>query len=470
MEFKQILAGLTICIILSPIMAIGKEQKQSAEMGILRSDVWRNKTPDWTAEGKQEEAYFGVVVSTAGDVNGDGYGDVIIGAPGYDNDQDDDGRVFVYYGSASGLSKTAAWTAKGNQDEAYFGWSVSTAGDVNGDGYSDVIIGAPGYHEYAGRAFVYYGSASGLSTGAKWIGGAEQAKEYYGVSVSEAGDVNGDGYSDVIVGADMYDNGERNEGRAYVYHGSASGLSQSYDWTAEGNQDEAYFGTSVSEAGDVNGDGFSDVIIGADMYDDSVNADVGYVYVYHGSASGLSKTAAWTATGKQEFAYFGISVSEAGDVNGDGFSDVIIGAHYYGEANEGRAFVYHGSASGLSKTAAWTAEGDQAYAHFGISVSEAGDVNGDGFSDVIVGVYGYNGDQPNEGKAFVYHGSASGLLKTSSWAAGVGQKYAYFGISVSEAGDVNGDGFSDVIIGAYQYDNSDKNEGSTFIYYGNTLR
>ncbi|MCK4225320.1 FG-GAP repeat protein, partial [candidate division WOR-3 bacterium] len=101
---------MTICIILTPIMAIGKEQKQSAEMGILKSDVWRNKTLDWTAEGKQEEAYFGVVVSTAGDVNGDGYGDVIIGAPGYDNDQDDDGRVFVYYGSASGLSKTADWT------------------------------------------------------------------------------------------------------------------------------------------------------------------------------------------------------------------------------------------------------------------------------------------------------------------------------------------------------------------------
>jgi len=409
MEFKQILAGLTICIILSPIMAIGKEQKQSTKMGILKSDVWRNKTPDWTAEGNQEEAYFGVVVSTAGDVNGDGYGDVIIGAPGYDNGQDDDGRVFVYYGSTSGLLKIADWTAKGNQDEAYFGWSVSTAGDVNGDGYSDVIVGAPGYHEYAGRAFVYYGSASGLSTGAKWIGGAEQAKEYYGVSVSGAGDVNGDGYGDVIVGADMYDNGERNEGRAYVYYGSASGLSQSYAWTAEGNQDEAYFG---------------------------------------------------------------ISVSEAGDVNGDGFSDVIIGAHYYdnGETNEGRAFVYHGGASGLSKTYNWAAEGDQAYAHFGISVSEAGDVNDDGFLDVIVGLYGYDGGQPNEGRAFVYHGSASGLSKTYNWAAEVGQKYAYFGISVSKAGDVNGDGFSDVIIGAYQYDNSDKNEGSTFIYYGSTLR
>ena len=166
-------------------------------------------------------------MATAGDVNGDGYADVIVGAPNYDNGQTDEGRAFVYYGSASGLSTTANWTAESNQASAYFGYSVATAGDVNGDGYADVIVGAPNYDNGQtdeGRAFVYHGSASGLSATANWTAESNQASAYFGYSVATAGDVNGDGYADVIVGAPNYDNGQTDEGRAFVYHGSASGL------------------------------------------------------------------------------------------------------------------------------------------------------------------------------------------------------------------------------------------------------
>ena len=120
----------------------------------------------------------------------------------------------------------------------------------------------------------------------------------------------------------------------------------------------------MATAGDVNGDGFSDVIVGALLYDNG-ETDEGRAYVYHGSAAGLATTAAWTAESNQDDAHFGYSVATAGDVNGDGFSDVIVGAYVYdnGETNEGRAFVYHGSAAGLSPTAAWTAESNQAGAH-----------------------------------------------------------------------------------------------------------
>ncbi len=264
-------------------------------------------TPGWTAEGNQAYALFGNSVTTAGDVNGDGYSDVIVGAPYYDNGQTDEGRAFVYYGSASGLSASPNWTAESDQGHAFFGSSVSTAGDVNGDGYGDVIIGAPYFSNgeaEEGRAYVYYGSASGLSAAPDWTAESDQVTAYFGYSVSTAGDVNGDGYSDIIVGAPFYDNGQTDEGRTYVYYGSASGLSAAPDWTAESDQDAAYFGYSVSTAGDVNGDGYSDIIVGAPFYDNG-QTDEGRTYVYYGSASGLSTAPGWTAESDQDTACFG---------------------------------------------------------------------------------------------------------------------------------------------------------------------
>jgi len=189
-------------------------------------------TPAWTAEGNQGDAYFGNSVDTAGDVNGDGYSDVIVGAPYYDNGETDEGRAFVYYGSASGLSAASDWTAESNQAYSEFGNAIATAGDVNGDGYSDVIVGAPLYDNgetNEGGAYVYYGSASGLSATPNWTAESNQTNAYFGNAVATAGDVNGDGYSDVIVGASRYQNGETAEGGAFVYYGSATGLSASPD-------------------------------------------------------------------------------------------------------------------------------------------------------------------------------------------------------------------------------------------------
>ena len=133
------------------------------------------------------------------------------------------------------------------------------------------------------------------------------------------------------------------EDRAFVFHGSAIGLSAAPAWSAESHQKESDFGNAVAAAGDVNGDGCSDVIVGADRYD-SGQEDEGRIFVYYGSEAGLSKNPNWTAEGDQAFAYFGGSVATAGDVNNDGSSDVIIGAWFYdsGQAEEGQVFVYHG--------------------------------------------------------------------------------------------------------------------------------
>jgi hypothetical protein len=433
--------------------------------------VGPSATPGWTADGNQNDAQLGSSVSTAGDVNGDGYTDLIVGAPHYDNGEADEGWALVYHGSATGPSTTADWSAESNQANAFFGNSVSTAGDVNGDGYDDVIVGARIYSNgeaYEGRAFVYHGSAVGLGAMPDWTAESDQIQANFGSSVSTAGDVNGDGYADAFVGANLYDDGEENEGRAYVYHGSAAGLSTMAGWTAEGDQLSASFGSSVSTAGDVNGDGYADVLIGANSYSNGEVSE-GRAYLYYGSAAGLSTTADWITEGNQDGADFGRSVSTAGDINGDGYADVIVSASYYSnvETQEGKAFVYHGSSAGLSTIPGWTAEGNQEHAYFGWSVSSAGDVNGDGYADVVIGARRYDNVEVWEGRAYVYHGSAAGLSPTADWTAESNQDYAHFGESVSTAGDVNGDGCADVIVGAYLFDNGGADDGQALVYYGN---
>jgi len=438
-------------------------------------------TPD---DADQAGARFGISVASAGDVNGDGYSDVIIGAYQYaDGGNANEGRAFVYHGSAAGLSAIPnSILDDANQVQAFFGFSVASAGDVNGDGYGDVIIGAHQYDDGAsfdeGAAFVYHGSATGLAASPNSIlDDADQAGAGFGISVACAGDVNGDGYSDVIVGAWQYvDGGNTGEGRAFVYHGSATGLSATPNSTPDdANQVAAYFGWSVASAGDVNGDGYSDVIIGAYFYNDGINTDEGRAFVYYGSATGISATPDSTPDdADQAGARFGWSVACAGDVNGDGYSDVIIGAPFYFDGvnpAEGRAFLYYGSASGLSATPNSTPDdADQAGAAFGWSVASAGDVNGDGYSDVIIGAWGYDdGANSNEGRAFVYYGSATGLSATpNSTPDDADQAFVEFGYSVASAGDINGDGYSDVIIGAPSYkDGPNALEGRAFVYYGN---
>jgi hypothetical protein len=216
--------------------------------------------------------------------------------------------------------------------------------------------------------------------------------------------VNNDGYSDVIIGAPFYDNDQTDEGGAFVYHGSETGLSSDPNWSAESNQVEAYFGLSVGTAGDVNDSGYDDVIVGAPYYTND-EAGEGRVFVYNGSGTGLSTTANWTAEINQAGAQFGASVGTAGDVNGDGFSDILIGSPYYtnGHNNEGGAFLYTGSGTGLSTTPDWTTESNSSYAYYGFSLGTAGDVNGNGISDVIVGAYGYEDNYSFEGRAYVYH-------------------------------------------------------------------
>lgn len=429
-----------------------------------------SSTADWSYEPDQANTFLGESVASAGDVNGDGFGDVIVGAARFDGPDADEGRVFVFYGSATGLSATPDWTEELDQAGARFGSRVASAGDVNGDGYDDVIIGADLYDNGTlneGAAFVYFGSATGLSSSPDWTADSGQADSAFGFFVAGAGDVNNDGFDDVLVSAYQYDNGESNEGRVYLWFGSATGPSGSPDWTDEVDQVNALLGRSVAGVGDVDGDGFDDIAAGANEWDGG-QSDEGGVFIYYGSGTGPSASPDVTLEPNQVTAYFGRSVAGAGDVNGDGFDDVIVGSPGYtnGQSAEGRAWVFHGSGAGLSSSASWTFEPDQAGASLGFSTAGVGDVNADGFDDVIVGAYLYDNVEVNEGRAYLFLGSGGGLSVAADWTAEPDVADASFGSTVSAAGDVNGDGKADVLVAAQRYTDGQAQEGAVFAYYG----
>ncbi len=431
----------------------------------------RTLSEEWTAVGEAASDFFGTSVASAGDVNGDGYDDVIVGAYGNDGAGSLAGEAYVYYGSSSGLCATPDWSDQGESAGDSFGYSVAAAGDVNGDGYDDVIVGAYDNDDGgadAGEAYVYFGSSSGLSATPDWSDQGEAADDQFGECVATAGDVNGDGYDDVIIGAYGNDGGGGTAGEAYVYYGSSSGLSATPDWSDQGEAGNNFFGESVAAAGDVNGDGYADVIVGA-WGNSGGGSFAGEAYVYFGSSSGPSATPDWSDQGEASSDYFGESVAAAGDVNGDGYADVIVGAHANdgGGSAAGEAYVYFGSSSGPSATPDWSVQGEAADNSFGYSVAAAGDVNNDGCDDVIVGAH-YNDEAgSNAGEAYIYHGSSSGLSATPVWSDQGETVSDELGESVAAAGDVNGDGYADVIVGASRNDDGGSMAGKVYLYsYG----
>ncbi len=402
-------------------------------------------------QSNQVNGWMGRAVTNAGDVNGDGYGDLLVGSPKYSNGQATEGIASIYFGSPTGISLVPSLTFELNNAGANFGEGIGPAGDVNGDGYSDFIVGARIYG-LGGAAAVYLGGpyAMTLTPTATRFGGANGF--LLGTSIANAGDVNGDGYADALVGAPGASNGQAGEGLAYMHYGSATGLSPAPSVTLEANVGGAVFGTSVASAGDVNGDGYADVVVGAPLN------GAGAAYIFMGGPGGLTATPALTLTGGT---LFGTSVATLGDVNHDGFSEVIVGS-----PGSGQAFVYRGSAAGLVSAPYTILSQPPLSGLFGCSVSTAGDVNGDGYSDAIVGASLASNGQSAEGLAYVYHGSSLGLLTPYARLLEVNQANANFGVSVSAAGDVNGDGYFDVVVGADLWESGQVDEGGAFVFHG----
>jgi len=416
-----------------------------------------DNTPDYFLESDQDNVHFGSSVSGVGDFNGDGFGDIVIAAEWFDRGNLKSGMAFLYYGPPGGLLWPFPLQLGGGVPEKIFAQSVAGAGDVNGDGFSDVIIGASD-GVGAGKAYIYYGDAL-LNFPPKTLI-TVSSNNSFGDTVAGAGDVNGDGFDDVIIGDHNYFYTTNRRGRVFVFHGSSKGVATQPATVIEENNGGNYFGISIAGIGDVNGDGYSDIAICPLRYSNGEDTE-GAIFVYNGSGQGIPSTYSCLLESNQAGAFLS-SVSGAGDVNGDGFDDVLAGAFGYsqGQPQEGAGFLYFGSINGLANSTPIIVEGNEANQLYGWRTSGAGDVNGDGFDDILIG--------GKVNRTRLYYGRAAGLDLTSSLTLQSSQDDSWFGASFAGAGDVNGDGFADIIIGAREYDHGQQDEGAAFLYLGNS--
>jgi len=473
--------------------------------------------------GNAASDQFGVSVSTAGDINNDGYDDIIVGAFGKNSNQ---GAAYVIYGgeeasflnidlSTTSLNAlTTGFMITGNAAGDIFGYSVSTAGDINNDGYDDIIVGAPWKNSFQGAAYVIYGGPKSAMSNWDFSSGAtlnptstgfiitgNTAGDYLGVSVSTAGDINNDGYDDIIIGA-------HGKNAAYVIYGGAKSTMSDIvlssttlnpsttGFMITGNAAGDTFGWSVSTAGDINNDEYDDIIVGAPRE----NGYQGAAYVIYGGAkssmsnwdfsSGATLNPSATGfmiTGNAANDQFGLSVSTAGDIDNDGYDDIIIGAPYK-NSNQGAVYViYGGDKSTMSNivlgsttldptSTGFMITGSAVGDSFGNSVRIAGDVNNDGHDDIIAGAFGKNSIQ---GAAYVIFGGRKSSMSNWDFSSGAtldplttgfmitgNAAGDQFGVSVSTAGDINNDGYDDIIVGA---NTKESNQGAAYVIYGDIL-
>lgn len=422
---------------------------QGAATGASTSAVWQLRVGARSATGDRDRSW-----GVWPDVDGDGAGDVLVGAQGAHSSA---GEATVWRATATTLVEQPSLRVRGSVAGDRFGAAVATLGDINGDGYGDYAIGAPEANAGAGAVRVRFGGPSMLADAT--LSGVDHALAgaQFGASIAGLGDVDGDGYGDFAVGAPHANPvGCLGCGFVRVFFGAASGVSARTPARMQGRAIADLFGSAVSGVGDFNGDGFADMAVGAPGSTPSGRAECGEVHLFAGSSAGFSTVADRVIECLVAGDIFGWSVSGAGDVNGDGLADFVVGAHNTQGGMPatigGIAAVFEGALTASAVRLGVVLNGD-VFDRQGWSVSSAGDVNGDGFADIIVGAWAASpGGRNGTGVARLYAGSATGVLAARARVIEGVAANDMLGRAVAAVGDLNRDGFDDVVLGAPAFD------------------
>lgn len=372
---------------------------------------------------------------------------------------------------ASTLTRQPDWVLEGESASLQFGGAVNAQADLNKDGINDLIVSASGAAVQRGRIEVFLGSRKGPSKTPAFR--YEGTMDYAQVGSSPiVADVNGDGWPDLLVGAYNQSGAVAYNGAVLVFLGSSAGLPATPSQVIEGPSTNSFFGWKIRSLGDFNGDGYADVLVSAI----GAKSNVGTLYVYKGSASGLVGTPVSTLSGAAPWIYFG-RIVETGDLNNDGIADILVGASSPVGGIPGMAWVYHGSAAGYTSTKAETlfspitlADADA----FGENVAVLGDVDADGYTDVAVAAPRHFQDTQNFGLIVVYYGSAQGLAASgrTQILQPNSDTMPFMGMNMLGGRDFNGDGVPDLVLGtaanARPSNPADPFPGAIWIYRGSS--
>ncbi len=415
------------CTFPSPVASVTSHSDTSIDVSMTvpaavpvgRRLFWRVRACASTTCGPWDRVRYVDLGRQREDFNGDGYADIVVGSPLQDAPETDEGNVFVYYGRPGGAFNTPTTTLDNPFDTTSTGFgSAVEAGDFNADGFGDLAVGAPGAARFGGAigaVFIYSGSATGVSATPSAIldNPAFDSASDFGGALAGGGDIDGDGFGDLVVGAPWQPGG----GGAYVYFGGPSGLAASpaASLTAGVATSSAFgFGTQIASNVDTDGDGFVDILVGA-PYRDGVAAMEGTVYLFRGGSSGTSATPiAIASPGHLELAQFGVAVSGADDLNQDGYGDFVVGAYNtrFTLDGEGAAYVFLGSQYGPGTMATIVSPAPRTTAHFGSAVAGVRDFNGDRIPDFVVGSFKAASPETEEGNAWIYYGTIGGVPLT----------------------------------------------------------